>query len=396
MSASGEGALRGQGIDPTLFERETYTQFQTWLGETKSAEGCPVNCTYCFFKLDGQTPKRPDINMSAQDTVDALGQAPTYHPDIPINFGSQTDVFSTPKITAHYREVLQRYGESGYPNPVVFITKRQIPEDFMALAKDTRQPVVFFMSYSGLAGTGLEPTVKEEHLRENFLRLEAHDLPRVHYWRPFLPQNSAPEKIADMLDFVSQHASCSTVNGLKLNDGILQHVAPFWPELRQQEHDFQQSGDFWPQGVRSSLISYAQEHHPGYPLFFDTACALSYVLQKPDIQGAYNGDMCADSSCPPTQRERCARGFTLGSEAEVQEAAQEIGIAPEAVQLSDGRVLIDLEVATSSLVYLRSKLRLPVMSRGVDYRGHNWASNVDAENAIVEIPWSINNGNQRG
>jgi hypothetical protein len=382
---------RGQGINPDVFERDTYTQFQTWLGETKSTEGCPVNCTYCFFKLDGQTPKRPDINMSPQETIDALGQAPTYQPEIPINFGSQTDAFSTPKVIAHYKEVLQRYGESDYPNPVVFITKRKIPEDFMVLAKETKQPVVFYMSYSGLAGTGLEPTVKKEHIRENFLRLEEYDLPRVHYWRPFMPQNSAPEKISGMLDFVAEHADCSVINGLKLNDGILEHVAPFWPELKQQDYDFQQSGDFWPQGVRSFLQSYARENHPDYPLFFDTACSLSYVLQKPDIQGAYRGEMCADSSCPTSQRDRCAQGFVLPSDLVVHEAAQSIGIPPEAVQISDGRVVVDSEVATGGLVYLRAKLRLPIVSRGVDYKGHNWASSIDAENSIVEVPWSNNN-----
>lgn len=379
---------RGQGIDPSRFERDTYTQFQTWLGETKSAEGCPVNCTYCFFKLDGQTPKRPDINMSAQETVDSLASAPTYHPEMPINFGSQTDAFSTPRTIAHYTDILKTYGESDYPNPVVFITKRKIPEQFMELASDIEQPVVFYMSYSGLAGTGLEPSVKEEHLRENFLRLEEYDLPRVHYWRPFMPQNSSAEKITDMLDFVTKHANCSVINGLKLNDGILEHVAPFWPELRDREWNFQETGDVWPEGVRSYIQDYANEHHPSYPLFFDTACSLSYVLNKPDIQGAFATSLCKDSACPTSQRERCATGVTLPTEVTIQKHARHVGINPNVIDLSEGKLVIDSEVATGGLVYLRSQLRIPVVSRSVDYKGHNWASSVDADNTVVEVPWT--------
>ncbi len=380
--------LRGQGIDPNQFERESYTQFQTWLGETKSAEGCPVNCTYCFFKLDGQTPKRPDIGLTPQETVDLLGQAPTYHADVPVNFGSQTDVFSTSRTIAHYREILERYGETDYPNPVVFITKRRIPEDFMTLAKSIGQPIIFYLSYSGLGGTGLEPTVKDEHLHENFVRLSEHELPRVHYWRPFMPQNSKTEKIVDMLGFVSRYASCSVVNGLKLNDGIRDNIAPFWPEIMQQDYDFQQTGDFWPEGVRDFLISFTQKNHPTYPLFFDTACSLAYVLRKPDIQGAFNGDMCLDSKCPPQQRQLCAEAYPTPSLQEVRIVSQEIGIKPAKVMLEDGRILVDDNVPTGDLVYIRSRLRLPVASKGVDYQGHNWASNIDSENPVIEVPWS--------
>lgn len=388
MSSLNNEGMRGQGIDPTAFEREAFTQFQTWLGETKSVEGCPVNCTYCFFKLDGQTPLKPNIGMSPQETVDQIGQAPTYHEDMPINLGSQTDAFSTRKNVEHYSEVVQRYGDSDYPNPLVFITKRRIPESFMQIAKDIGQPVVFYMSYSGLGGTGLEPTVKDEHLRDNFIGLKAYDLPRVHYWRPFMPQNSKPEKIADMLSFVSENANCSTLNGLKLNDGIRDNIAPFWPEIMDKEYDYSQSGDFWPEGVRDYVRHYAASEHPDYPLFFDTACSLAYVLKRPDIQGVYQGALCRDSQCPPSQQALCAGQQPMVHTDMARKVAKEVDIDPSKVELEDGKVIIDSEVATGSLVYVRSSLRLPVISKDVNYAGHNWASSVDAENAIIEVPWS--------
>jgi len=101
--------LRDQGISPEYFDRNMFTQFQTWLGETKRTEGCPANCKYCFFKLDGLTPMR-----------------------------------------------LQRLAS---PEIVLELTKRQIPNHFIELSKEISQDVVFYISYSGLAGTELEPTV---------------------------------------------------------------------------------------------------------------------------------------------------------------------------------------------------------------------------------------------
>lgn len=395
MTPLGKGALdeltlsplRGQGIDPESFSRETFTQFQTWLGETKSSEGCPVNCTYCFFKLDGQTPKRPDIRLTPAETVAAITAAPTYHASMPVHFGSQTDAFSTPPNVAHYTEILRRYGDSGLPNPVVFITKRTIPDDVIALARDLEQPVLFFVSYSGLGGTGLEPTVKSAHLRDNLVRLHEAGTPGIHYWRPFVPQNSAPELMAEMLDFVSRYALCSTVNGLKLNSGIRDFVAPFWPELRDRDDDFDTTGEFWPEGVRAHLVQMAAELR-GYPLFFDTSCAVSHALGVPDLQGALDSRLCLESACPQEQRTLCRSQAPRPESTDVAAAAQAAGIPMRDVAFDGRRVRVRGRTPTARLVELRTRLRLPVDSDTVDYAGHNWASAVDAEDMIVEVPWS--------
>ena len=47
--------LRGQGINPKKFNREIFTQFQTWLGETKGVEGCPINLSLIHIS----EPTRP-------------------------------------------------------------------------------------------------------------------------------------------------------------------------------------------------------------------------------------------------------------------------------------------------------------------------------------------------
>ncbi|MFE6926292.1 hypothetical protein ACFVAV_35145 [Nocardia sp. NPDC057663] len=272
-------------------------------------------------------------------------------------------------------------------NPLVFITKRSIPDSFMRLAKSISQPVVFYISYSGLAGSGLEPTVSSAVLQDNFIRLEELDLPRVHYWRPFVPQNSHPDVIAEILEFVSEHALCSAVNGLKLNDGIRDHVAPFWPELMDIDYEFENVGDFWPAGVRNFLREYAQGVRPDYPLFFDTACALAFALRKPDIQGALSGRECLDSQCPSAQRKKCHSAHQRPSLDLVRQAGEAVGIESANITMADDVILVSSSVPTESLTYMRTVLRYPIKSMSVDYLGHNWASNIDALQPIVEVPW---------
>ena len=378
--------LRGQGLDPGYFDREMFTQFQTWLGETRGIEGCPVNCGYCFFKLDGMTPMRPQQRTSPDQVIQQLKFAPTYSENIPVHFGSQTDAFSTTANIEYYTRILQLYGESEYPNPVVFITKRKIPDGFIELAKEIPQAVIFYVSYSGLAGTGLEPNVVEAHQRDNFVRLHSHDVPVVHYWRPFTPQNSSEERIRHVLDHVRQFASCSVVNGLRLNSGIREKVAPYWPQLNNLEFDFARLGEVWPKGVRGKLHALIDNKYGEYPVFFgNTPCSVSRSLRQPDRAGLFDGRMCRESSCD--QRSLCQTYFGLPACQDILSAFEKVGINPKRVTIRDGMIQVEGDVATQNLVFLRNRLRYPVISSNIDYAGgHNWA-NVTDEVAITEVDW---------
>jgi len=385
--------LRGEGIIPNEFvdKRTPYTQFQVWLGETGGAIGCPVDCQYCFFQLDGLTPVKPREGLTPQELVEELGNASTYAPNIPVNYGSETDAFATRKNVAYYSEVLQRYGASDYPNPVVFISKREIPDQIMDLAAEIPQPVLFYMSYSGLGDTPLEPTVRSEVIRDNFIRLKEHDLTGVHYWRPFLPQNSTPEKIEEVLSHVAEYASCSVAIGLRLNDGIQANIADFWPELGASTYDFTKTGEFWPEDVRGYLMKYTKQHYPDYPVFFGTTpCSATFALETSDIRGAYRSSGCLESNCPPFQRERCGAAFATPTEEQIQAAAEKMDIAMEDISLIDNRITVRGKIESGKLVYLRYALKYPVISEAVGYAaGYNWA-NVRDEGRIIEIPWRDN------
>lgn len=378
--------LRGQGIDPDFFDRVMFTQFQTWLGETRGIEGCPVNCGYCFFKLDGMTPMKPQQLAPPEEVIKQLRLAPTYFENIPVNFGSQTDVFSTKLNIEYYTKLLNLYGASDYPNPLIFITKRRIPENFIELSKQMPQDVIFYVSYSALAGTGLEPTVVEAHQRDNFVRLHDHGVPVVHYWRPFTPQNSSDEKLRFVLDHVCKYASCSIVNGLRLNSGIKEYVAPFWPQLNDHNFDFSNLGEVWPAGVRPRLHTIVTQEYSEYPVFFgNTPCSVSRSLRQPDRAGMLNGKMCRESNCD--QRTLCETQYEIPSPQDIKLAFGHIGIDTRRAIRVNGVIQIAGKIGTQELVYLKNRLRFPIISGEVDYAGgHNWANATDQID-ITEVDW---------
>ena len=393
MSILNNPLNRGQGIIPEQFvkERTLYTQFQSWLGETLGIVGCPLGCKYCFFQLDGKTPAKPQAFISSQKMIEKLCEAPTYTREMPVNYGSETDVFSTKQTIAYYTELLRCYGESEYLNPVVFITKQSIPEEIMDVVVSISQPVLFYMSFYGLAGTSIEPRIDPQTIKHNFIRLKERGLLAIHYWRPFLPANSTSQIINETLEFVSNNAICSVINGLRLNDGIRDNVMSFWPELKEQQFNFSRAGEFWPQGIREYLIQRIKKDYFSYPAFFgNTSCSIAYALGKSDVYGHYSQSACQDSNCPLLQQGRCRSSYRIPTLVEVQEVAARVGVSPEDVRLDDGKIVVGNVVASGKITFMRYVLKYPVRSESVDYAaGYNWA-NIREEERVIEVPWRDN------
>ena len=93
-------------------------------------------------------------------------------------------------------------------NLKVFITKCLIPNEFIKIIKsleNKKHKFLFFISYSGLEND-IEVGINKENIKNNFINLNKYNLPIVHYWRPFLPQNSDKEKILEVYNFVKHYA----------------------------------------------------------------------------------------------------------------------------------------------------------------------------------------------
>lgn len=228
-------------------------QDDTWIA-VDPVVGCAKDCQYCFLQIYGATPKKGEIILSPDQAIDNLLEFETYRPESAIMLGSETDVFMSNPNIEYFAEFIKRYDERNVGNPVAFVTKCHVPDSFIDMVEELQNTrVIYYLSYSGL-GKPIEPTTNIERLRANFERLHKAGQDVVHYWRPFLPQNSSPQKIKEVIDHAAQYARCTVAAGIKLNPGILANVKRFWPELENANIDFSSVAVVWPEGVRDYLM----------------------------------------------------------------------------------------------------------------------------------------------
>ena len=199
-------------------------------------QGCPNNCKYCFLNGLNLTNVKPKILTTPNETVKMLMNSVYYYRNIPICIGTETDIFATPANIKYATELLEEIDRNNIMNLKVFITKCWIPDSFIETIKKLENKghkFLFFISYSGL-DNDIEKGINKENIKQNFIRLNRFNIPIVHYWRPFLSQNSEKEKILEVYNFVKDYAKCSVAIGLKVKESYKNNLC-FWSELEKVE-----------------------------------------------------------------------------------------------------------------------------------------------------------------
>lgn len=332
--------------------------------------------------------------MSAEKALDNVLSFENYRADSPLMVGSETDAFMNRSNINYFSEFIKIYAERELPNPLVFSTKCKIPDEFIALVKNYEAVrTVFYLSFSGLPQT-IEPTIKSEHIKSNFERLKEAEIPTIHYWRPFLPQNSHREKIREVIDYAAQLATCSVAVGLKTNDEIIKHLAAAWPELVGNPSETNAAADVWPEGVKEYIEEYTRANFPEYPLFWVNSCALAYALQKPDFNAMFEGTACDANHCPSEQRERCVISLLdyKPSPDGVREALTQMGLEDCQFEIDEIKrvVYVQGDVTHGQLIYLRQKLNYPIKIHGEFLSTNEWSGQATNKESM-ELPYATEN-----
>ncbi|MFI1204852.1 hypothetical protein ACH4VR_36405 [Streptomyces sp. NPDC020883] len=284
----------------------TIDQHDTWM-VVNPVQGCNRACRYCYLQDLNLTSVKPAVLASPQETLTQLLAHRYYHPDLVLALYTCTDALATRTAAAHLIETLQVLAASPVRNPVCLITKCHIPYDVIDAITQARQaglPVLVYLSYSGL-GPDVEKGIRHDQLRANFPRLHAADIPIIHYWRPFLPQNSRPEVMEQVLDLASQFATCSVTVGTKVKPTAMQQITGLWPELADSTSDPRSADSVWPR-TAWEWLSDLPTRYAHHPIYQTNSCALAYVLDRPDRAGVLNTPTCRNANrCPAAQRERC-------------------------------------------------------------------------------------------
>ena len=300
-----------------MFQYPIIDLHATWL-VINGIQGCPNRCKYCFLNGINLTGKKPTILVQPSEAIKMLKESKYFNEQIPICIGTQTDIFSTPQNIEYAIELLDEIDKNLIFNPIVFITKCLVPQYFIDIVnkyKKKQHIFIFFLSYSGLE-SDVERGINKEKIKANFINLYRNNIDIVHYWRPFIPQNSTKEKILEVYDFVKNYAKASVAIGLKVQENIMEELS-FWkeliniPNICKAESVWKKEGYEFIWG-KESLID------KDYPIYQTTSCALAYVLNSCDRNAFLGSDVCDKiNNCPMSQRKICRAHMTYNDISEI-------------------------------------------------------------------------------
>ena len=205
----------------------------SWLA-INSIVGCPNGCKYCLLQATNDNNCFPKELATPEEAVKQLLNYKYYDRDIPLCLFPNTDIFVNSKNIKYLLKLLDVLDQNNVMNDLIIITKCNIPEeviDRVKQLKEKKQNIVFYISYSGL-GKDIEPRISEQILKNNFKKLHENGIDVIHYFRPFLPQNSNPKKIKEILDYVNQYTDISVTTGLALIETFIDKIE-CWDEVKE-------------------------------------------------------------------------------------------------------------------------------------------------------------------
>lgn len=357
----------------------------TWL-VLNPIQGCPKQCKYCFLKERGLNRIQPITLVSPEKAVALLLSSGFYIEDMPLCLFSQTDAFSTVDNVEYLKQLIEILMEKDIKNPIVFITKCKVSDDFIDfIDKYEKQghSFLFFLSYSGL-DKDIELGINKKIIENNFIRLSKRGKKIIHYWRPFIPQNSKKEDIKKICNFVKKYCIASVAIGLKTTNDIIDNIE--WDSLKNNRKEALQSDNVWSKVAYDYLWNDLANDND-YPIFQTTSCALNYALGQPDRKFFYNTDICINCNvCPLVQRNRCKEKYDNFKFPEkkyivslIKKTCRNIDI-DKIIFLDRTVVIKDLKFNFNEISYLTEKLGVKIV---VAKKENDYYWNTSINNATI-------------
>lgn len=341
----------------------------TWL-VLNPIQGCPKKCRYCFLREKGLNQVKPNILVSPEKAVELLLKSKFYMKDMPLCLESQSDAFSTKENIEYVKQLLELLFEKNIKNPIIFITKCHIPIDFIELIDKYEKEghkFVFFMSYSGL-DSKIEVGVDKKIIEENFINLYKYNKTIVHYWRPFIKENSTPEVIEKVYNYVKQYAVASIAIGLKVTDDIIDNIG--WEELNNNREEALKSDNVWDKTAYEYIYNNLKNRDDNYPIYQTTSCALGYALGEADRKFFYTTSICKDcNKCLDMQRKRCKEKYDNYKEVDIKTVIKllkrfKVEVKEEQIEIKDRIIFINgVTLSFNQISYLTDYLKTQIITQ---------------------------------
>jgi len=322
------------------------------------------------MNVPGWTAQRPRSTVTPTAIVETLVTHPLFVAnETVLSFGNQTDAFFPPNLD-YTLDFLRELARRGLANPIAIATKQRVHADTLASIRDLGlSQFALFVSYSGLPET-IEPSISKADALTTLRVAKEVGVPAIHYWRPFLEENSTESAMQTVLDEVREFAIASVCIGLKLTPDLRKVYAKFL-KRPLPARDF---GEYWPEGAKRRLRALVRARAPEYPVYSHASCALALALRTPDtnVTDRLRPRQCVWSNCPDGQRLRCSLR-RRASEAAVKEAFGRLNLATKPIW-RNGRLKVVEPLTLQQFAYLLHRAQAPIDCSKLSWDRNLWGS----------------------
>lgn len=335
----------------------------TWL-VIDAIQGCTNGCKYCLLQATGDNQAKPKIKVPAAQAISCLFSSKYYDPEMPISLLPGTDAFLNKTNIDYTKELLELLEKKHVKNPIILVTKCLIPDyfaDYLQKLNDEGMTIVVYLSLSGLSKE-YEPNINHANVKLNFYNLASRGIRVIHYYRPFIPDNSSAKSIDKVLDFVNKYTNISVITGLKLKSDFIDKIS-FCKVTTTKRNECLQASSVWPRQAYNYF--YKNYQHP-QNVFQTNYCALAQVLEKPCPQ-FYGTLECRNyNHCSLEQRKRCAK-YKKNQPRNINEKLVELlkkiekyDPEMEVIKEDNNIILKNIELSVSDVAYLTFMLGIKV------------------------------------
>lgn len=308
-----------------------------WSGCAYGCKYCHVQGIYSYIKDEGQMKKKPVLNTkhSIDDIISELVEHPFFEKDITIiSIGTgSTEPFGNIEVTQSTIDIMNSFVKRGYKNPFWIVTKAGIPKkiigDLEEIANNGNKIMISICWANN--PQNIEP-VKNKRFKNVDLLKNIKNVYVAWYMRPLVAEWGANEKTLEyMFKYVYENYGDSidmiVPGGMRWTSGIEYALTQInkvvLPNLIKDDNKKTLDDK-----IMSTIKNLSSKFFPNIPVFFNSSCALSYMLEKSSISLVNNikEKNCHFSECPLKQRNICNCVSNIKEFKELEDKLSDIGI----------------------------------------------------------------------
>ena len=277
-------------------------------------KGCSFQCAYCHVQgiyedLDENykmyTYPRPRSKFSVQEIIDELVKHPYFQKDKSIISiaTSSTEPFANIETTNKTIEIMDYFVSLGYKNPFWIVTKAGIPNGIEKKLKNIVNHGNKIMISICWANNPSEIEPARNNRFRNIELLKDTGVCVSWYLRPLVKEwgankDNLEKMIKDISSKYYDYIDMIVPGGLRWTEGIefgLKVMKKLeMPELVKENNKKTLSND-----IENNIIELCQKYFPNKPVYFNSSCAMSHMLNRTNIAmlNIFDRSICDKSKC---------------------------------------------------------------------------------------------------